>query len=72
MLIDCDICLAKDDGICDECVVSFILPMTQDVSGRLTLEDEEIAALEALAEEGLVPPLRLITPVAESPDDLAG
>lgn len=72
MLIDCDICLAKDDGICDECVVSFILPMTQESQRRLSLEDEEVAALEALAEEGLLPPLRLISPVTVRPDDLAG
>lgn len=72
MLIDCDTCLARDAGICDDCVVSFILPMTREEAARISLEDEEVAALVALADEGLLPPLRLISPVRESSDDLAG
>ena len=38
---------------------------------HLRLDAEEMAALTALADEGLVPPLRLVTPVS-GPDVQAG
>jgi hypothetical protein len=55
MHIDCDLCVAKDTGACDDCVVTFIL----NPSRPFDLEDDEVEALELLAEEGLVPRLRL-------------
>jgi hypothetical protein len=42
-------------------VVTFILTAVDEPRRRLQLEDEEMAALEALAEEGLLPPLRLVS-----------
>lgn len=73
MLIDCDLCLARDWGVCDDCVVSFILPMTPGNEGApLSLEDDEMQALSALAEEGLVPRLRLVTDREPDGEDLAG
>lgn len=55
MHIDCDTCVARETEACDDCVVTFILH-----PGRaLDLEDEELKALALLAEEGLVPGLRL-------------
>ena len=55
MHIDCDICVADGTEACDDCIVTFILH-----PGRaLDLDDEEVEALELLAEEGLVPRLRL-------------
>lgn len=71
MLIDCDVCLARDDGVCGDCVVSFILPLTRGSAETLLLEDEEVAALAALAEQGLLPRLRLITKEEGDPEDLA-
>jgi hypothetical protein len=55
MHIDCDICVARDTEACDDCVVTFLL----NTPRPFDLEDEEIEALEILAEEGLVPRLRL-------------
>lgn len=72
MLIDCDVCLARDEGVCGDCVVSFILPLTRGSAETLSLEDEEIEALAALAEQGLLPRLRLITAEDDDPEDLAG
>jgi hypothetical protein len=54
--VDCDTCVARGPS-CDDCVVSVLLgPPT---SG-LDLDSDERADLSALADSGLVPPLRLI------------
>ena len=55
MHIDCHICVARDTEACEDCVVTFHL----NTPRPFDLEDEEIEALEILAEEGLVPRLRL-------------
>jgi hypothetical protein len=70
MHIDCEKCIARDTEACDDCVVTFILHS----GSSLDLESDEMEALELLAEEGLVPKLRLVveeeleTPHAEHPD----
>lgn len=57
--IDCDTCLVR--GLhCHDCVVTFLLGPPPE----LTIDDDERAALAALAAGGLVPPLRLVEPVA--------
>jgi hypothetical protein len=57
--VDCGSCVAR--GIaCSDCVVGVLLNTSGD---SLDFDPDEQAALEALAESGLVPPLRLI-PVA--------
>jgi hypothetical protein len=54
--VDCDGCVARGPA-CTDCVVSVVL----DISRRpLALDDDERSALRALADGGLVPPLRLI------------
>jgi hypothetical protein len=54
--VDCAGCVARGPA-CEDCVVAVVL----DVSRRpLDLDADEQSALRALAEEGLVPPLRLI------------
>jgi len=58
LLIDCDSCLVRGNG-CSDCVVTVLLG---PIDG-LSLDTEEQAALTALADTGLVPPLRLVTPV---------
>lgn len=54
--VDCDRCVARGPA-CQDCVVSVLLgpPRT-----ALDLDTDEQAALSALADSGLVPPLRLI------------
>jgi hypothetical protein len=55
MHIDCDQCAMKDTSTCDDCVVSVLFQL-----GPVELSDHEVAALDNLAEEGLVPRLRLV------------
>ena len=57
--IDCDTCQVR--GLhCHDCVVMVLLGPPPE----LTIDDDEMAALDALASGGLVPPLRLVEPVA--------
>jgi hypothetical protein len=54
--VDCDTCVAR--GIaCSDCVVTVLLGAS---GGVVDLDQDEQAALKALAGSGLVPPLRLI------------
>jgi hypothetical protein len=53
VVIDCDDCAVRGPG-CRECVVSVLLGVPE------TLSYEEQVALEALAEVGLAPRLRLV------------
>jgi hypothetical protein len=60
MIIDCDDCAVRGVA-CNDCVVSVLLGVPT------TLQEDERAALEALAEVGLAPRLRLV-PI-HRPDD---
>ena len=53
MIIDCDDCAARGPA-CKDCVVSVLIGAPD------SLHDDECAALEALAEAGLAPRLRLV------------
>ena len=56
MLIDCDSCAVRGLA-CGDCVVTVLLgtsPM------GVELDDAEQAAISVLADQGLVPPLRLV------------
>lgn len=55
MHIDCDQCAMKDTRTCDDCVVSVLFRL-----GPVELSDQEMKALDNLADEGLVPKLRLV------------
>ncbi len=56
MLIDCGTCQVRG-AACGDCVVTVLLgPPTE-----LELDDVEQAAVSALAEGGLIPPLRLVS-----------
>jgi hypothetical protein len=59
VLIDCDACVMKGPG-CQDCVVTVVLGFSAERSGSLSIDDDEKAALDVLAESGLVPPLRLV------------
>ncbi|MEU4601775.1 hypothetical protein AB0F43_02230 [Kribbella sp. NPDC023972] len=64
---------------CQDCVVTVVLALSTERTssaeraGTLRIDDDEKAALDALAESGLVPPLRLVHAVSsinpETPDD---
>lgn len=54
MLIDCDTCTARGPA-CGDCLI----PVLLGPAGRVSLEEDEQAALTVLADSGLVPPLRL-------------
>lgn len=60
LIIDCDTCEMRDIS-CDDCVISFLIGPPPERS-TLTLADPEAQAMAALAEVGLVPPLRLVPP----------
>lgn len=56
--IDCDTCLVRGLS-CHDCVVTVLLGPPPE----LAFDDDEADALEVLAASGLVPPLRMVTPV---------
>lgn len=62
MIIDCGSCVVAGDA-CGECVVSVLLGPPQPMC------EDQAAAIEVLAEAGLVPPLRLVPrePTAPAP-----
>jgi hypothetical protein len=49
---------------CEDCVVSLLL---QDMLGPIEVDREQVAALDVLADAGLVPTLRLV-PRAQAPE----
>ncbi len=56
LVIDCTACLMAETAACDDCVVTYLTAQ----AGPLVLEAEERQAIDALAEAGLVPRLRLV------------
>lgn len=56
--IDCDTCEVRGLA-CHDCVVTVLLGPPPE----LAFDDDEQRALGVLAESGLVPPLRMVTPV---------
>ena len=56
LVIDCASCAMEGTVACQDCVVTYLLAP----DGPLHLDDDERSALSALAEEGLVPGLRLV------------
>jgi hypothetical protein len=54
--IDCDGCAARGPA-CGDCVVTVLLGAPPD---GVELDEAEQRAIEALAEGGLIPPLRLV------------
>jgi hypothetical protein len=71
MVIDCDTCAVRGDA-CRDCVVSVLLgppaPLREQEPGSVTpstaptvqLDEPEERALQVLADEGLIPRLRLV------------
>lgn len=57
--VDCNNCMARGDG-CPDCVISVLLGVPEGVQPTVELGGDEQQALAALADSGLVPPLRLV------------
>ncbi len=66
MLIDCDTCLMRETTACRDCVVMVLFS-----DGPLELDHDEQAAIDTLADAGLVPRLRLVTEEAPVREDEA-
>ena len=58
VLIDCDSCMVRGLA-CHDCVVTVLLGPPPEVG----FDEDEQRALEVLADSGLVPHLRMVTPV---------
>ncbi|MCP3996817.1 MAG: hypothetical protein GY722_17410 [bacterium] len=58
MIIDCNTCELEATTACDECIVPVLL---NQMSGPFDLGKDEAAALDNLADAGLVTPLRLVS-----------
>ncbi|MGH3385797.1 MAG: hypothetical protein ACRDO1_14560 [Nocardioidaceae bacterium] len=58
ILVDCDSCAVRGDG-CADCVVTVLLGAPPEVH----VDADEARALDVLAASGLVPPLRMVTPL---------
>ena len=57
--IDCDTCAVRGPA-CGDCVVTVLLGPPPEMA----FDEEECRALDVLADSGLVPPLRMVRPVA--------
>ncbi len=62
VVVDCDRCLVKSPSACGDCVVTVLLGSPP---AGIEIDAEEMRALDALSNSGLVPPLRLVTAVTE-------
>jgi len=60
VVVDCDRCLVRSPGACGDCVVTVLLGAPPE---GIELDSDDVAALEALADGGLVPPLRMVIPL---------
>ncbi|HZC72022.1 MAG TPA: hypothetical protein VE442_15120 [Jatrophihabitans sp.] len=60
MLIDCDACAGRGHA-CHDCVITVLLGKPP---APVDLDEDEKAAIDNLAEVGLLPPLRLVRPVS--------
>lgn len=59
VLIDCDRCVVRGPRTCGDCFVTVLL----GVPGPVEIDAQEQDALAALSSSGLVPPLRMVTPL---------
>ncbi|MFT4188160.1 MAG: hypothetical protein QM621_06215 [Aeromicrobium sp.] len=65
--IDCDRCVVRSPAACGDCVVTVLIGAPP---AGVELAAEERQALDALADSGLVPPLRLVVSAPERRADV--
>jgi hypothetical protein len=68
VIIDCDDCVMRDTHACNDCIVPVLLDLASDPV--VHLDDAERAAIDHLADAGLVAPIRLV-PRLDRPGDAA-
>ena len=68
VVVDCDRCVVRGPRACGDCVVTVLLGAPPE---GIEIDADEKIALDALADQGLVPPLRLVIPLT-GPDAHAG
>lgn len=59
MLIDCDECVMQHTTACEDCLVTMVIGVTSHPA-TVEFDEEEQAAVEHLADVGLIPQLRLV------------
>lgn len=64
--VDCDRCVVRGPSACGDCVVTVLLGSPPD---GVELDPDEREALDVLAGAGVVPPLRLVTPITSVTPD---
>ena len=68
--IDCGTCAVRGPA-CGECMVTALLGPDELLASRqgvMELEGDEVSALRAMTEAGLLPPLRLVRAVSPRPE----
>ncbi len=67
VVVDCDRCVVRSPAACGDCIVTVLLGAPPE---GIEIAADEQAALDALAEGGLVPPLRLVVGYPERRTDV--
>jgi hypothetical protein len=67
VIIDCETCRVRDVA-CADCVVTALLGKA---GTSVHFDEQEHQAVGALADQGLVPPLRLVPPTTVTHRDIA-
>jgi hypothetical protein len=68
MIVDCDRCEVRGDA-CTDCVITVLLGAPP---GGITLDATERRAIDALADAGMVPQLRLVPTTKSGTPGVAG
>lgn len=70
MIVDCDRCAVRGDA-CRDCVMSVLLDAPSGAA-HVTLDAPECQALATLADQGLVPRLRLVAAATRRAPEAGG
>lgn len=58
LIVDCGQCVVRSAAACQDCFVTVLLGAPPE---EQAFDADEVSAISALAEAGMVPPLRLVT-----------
>ena len=65
LVIECGQCVVRSVSACQDCVVTVLLGAPRY---KQELDSDEVSAIQALSDAGMVPPLRLVL-AADSPQE---